>query len=289
MPCGFGRFPDVLCSHFHFSKLTERYPRLDFLDEHHILRTDSTEDSVYVCDLRYGIELTTKAEAGRGDPRYKTELATEAEAGRGRFKLALPPIHPGTTSQYIRVRRNALPMRMQDQAQHELYARDNDGGGASSPPPPFRADPRARLVVLHIFTMSNELGEQQFELRIRAQVLLEHLAAKRRDANWNAVLPWSMWGADAEIIPWCRKVDLPQSHMTTYGMRVISHPPPGRYNVLYVDSYPPVTGVRTRQRILLPDKSPQYFLYALCEDGLLCYMVMSLLRSCQTQAERRID
>ena len=235
------------------------------------------------------------AEERLGDPRYRAKLAMEADASRGRFRLALSPIHRGTSERYVEVWHNALPMRTQEQAQHKLHARDGDGGGTSSPPPrPFHADPRARLVVLYIDTKSDESGEEKFELRIRAQVLLEHLAAKRRDAGWDGVLPWSTWGADAEIIPWCQKAYPPQPHMTTYGMRVISHPPPAKYkgkkktNVLYVDSYSPVTGVRTRQCIYLRDVLSQH-LYALCEDGLLYYEVVSLLRSSQTQAERRID
>lgn len=255
------------------------FSSFDFLDEHHILYADSTEDSIYVYDLRCG-----------------TVLATKSEAGHRRFQLELPPISRATTSRYIQIRRNALPMQMQEQAQHVFQMRDDDGGGAPMPPPPFHADPHARLVVLRVVTSPVEFGEEQFELHVPARALLEHFAAKR-DAGEGAVSPWSVWRADVKVTPRRRLPYLPQARMITYGMRAVSHPPDWDDGVLCIDSYPPrragavsagseaaETGVGTRQVIPLPDESPEKtsFLSVLCEDGLLCYKVVSRpLRSCQ--------
>ncbi|KAI9437286.1 hypothetical protein H4582DRAFT_1959061 [Lactarius indigo] len=237
------------------------FSSFDFLDEHHILYGDSSEDSIYVYDLRCG-----------------TELATKAEAGHRRFQLELPPIHRATTSRYIQVRRNTLPMRMQEQEQHELHG---DGGNAPPPPPPFHADPRGRLVVLRVVTSPVDLAEEQFELHIPGRALLEHFAANK-DAARDAVLPWSTWCADTNATPVRRLPYLMQPRMITYGMRALSYPPNWDEGVLYLDSYPPRrasaggAGSRaktaTRQGIQLPDESPgeANFLSVLCEDALLC-------------------
>ena len=256
------------------SKISSRvtFSSFDFLDEHHILYGDSSEDSIYIYDLRCG-----------------TEQATRAEAGRRRFQLDLPPIHRATTSRYIQIRRNALPMQMQEQAQHEFHVGNDDGDGAPTSPLPFHADPRARLVVLRVVTSPVEFGEEQFELHVPARALLEHYAATR-DAGGDAVVPWSAWRADTWVTPARTLPYLPQARMVSYGMRAVSHPPDWDEGVLYVDSYLPrrasavgagseATVVETRQGIPLPDKShdKSNFLSALCEDGLLCYQVMSLL------------
>jgi len=266
----FPAFDVELTSPFHFSKISDvTFSSFDFLDEHHILYADSFEDSIYVYDLRCG-----------------TELSTKAEAGHRRFQLELPSIRRATTSRYIQIRRNALPMRTQEQAQHELNVGDSDGDGV--PPPPFHADPHARLVVLRIVTSPVEFGEEQFELHIPARALLEHFAAKK-DAGGDAVMPWSAWCADTDASPARRLPYIPQARMITYGMRTVSHPPDWDEGVLYLDSYPPrranavkagsgagMTGVGTRQGIPLPDESGKTFLSVLCEDALLCFKVMSL-------------
>jgi hypothetical protein len=264
-----------------FSKISiEFHSSFEFLDEHHVLYADSLEDSIYVYDLRCG-----------------TEPARKGEGGHRGFRLDLPPIHRATTSRYIQIQRNALPVRMQKQAQHELHLGNNDDGSAPTSPPPFHADPRARLIVLRIVTSPVEFGEEQFELHVPARALLEHYAANM-DAGGNAVLPWSAWRADTGLTPARKLPFLPQARMITYGMRVVSHPPDWDEGVLYVDSYPPrrasavregsgTTRVGTRQGIPLPDESPEKtnFLSVLCEDGLLCYEVMSL----PLNTERRID
>jgi hypothetical protein len=233
------------------------------------LYADSSEDSIYVYDLRCGIELT-------GSKNLK------AEAGHRRFRLDLPPIDRPTTSRYIQIRRNPLPMRVQDQA---LYG---DGGGVPTPPspPPFYGDPHERLVVLRIATSPVDFGEEQFELHVPAQALLEHFAVKR-DAG--AVVPWSVWRADTAVTPPRRLPYLPQSRMITYGMRTVSHPPDWDEDVSYLYSYTSRkagavsagSGAGTRQGIPLPDESPENLVEnanlfsILCEDGLLFYRVMS--------------
>lgn len=177
-------------------------------------------------------------------------------------------------------------MRVQEQTQHGLHEEDGCGSGAPTSQPPFYADPRARLVVLRIVTSPVDFGEEKYELHIPAQALLEHLATMR-DAGPDAVLPWSAWRPDTAATPACRLPYIPQARMITYGMRAVSHPPDWDEGVLYIDSYHPRrasaarTSLRegTRQGIPLPDKShdKSNFLSALCEDGLLCYQVMSLL------------
>ncbi|KAI9451467.1 hypothetical protein BJY52DRAFT_1297672 [Lactarius psammicola] len=245
------------------------FSSFDFLDEHHILYAVSSEDSIYVYDLRCG-----------------TDLSTKAEAGHRRFQLELPPIHRDTTSRYIQIRRNALPMRIQEEAQHGPHVGDGDGDGVPPSPPPFYADPLARLVVLRVVTSPVEFGEEQFELHVPARVLLEHFAAKK-DAGGDAVLPWSAWCADTDATPVRRLPYIPQARMITYGMRAVSHPPNWDEGVLYLDSYPSrrastvregsgagATGVvGTRQAIPLPDELPgkENFLSVLCEDALLCF------------------
>ena len=267
--CDFETSDVELTSPFHFSKLSDvTFSSFDFLDEHHILYADSSEDSIYVYDLRCGAELCTKA-----------------QAGHRRFQLDLPPINRATTSRYIQIRRNALPMRVQEQTQHELYEGDRDGSSAPTSQPPFHADPRSRLVVLRIVTSPVDFGEEQFELHVPAQALLEHFATMR-DAGADAVLPWSAWREDTVATATRRLQYLPQARMITYGMRAVSHPPDWDKGVLYVDSYHPrrASAARTRleegtrQGIPLPDKSHDKanFLSTLCEDGLLCYQVMSL-------------
>ncbi|KAH9053100.1 hypothetical protein EDB87DRAFT_291004 [Lactarius vividus] len=251
------------------------FSSFDFLDEHHILYGDSLNDSIYVYDLRCG-----------------TELATKAEAGHRRFQLELPPIHRATTSRYIQIRRNALPMRMQEQAQHELRA----GDGGNTPVPPFHADSHARLVALRVVTSPVDFAEEQFELHIPARALLEHFAANKDTAR-DLVLPWSAWCVDTNATPVRRLPYLMQPRIITYGMRALSYPPNWGEGVLYLDSYPPQrasrgrswAGTGTRQGIPLPNESPggANFLSVLCEDALLCFQVMSF--SYQTQAERQTD
>jgi hypothetical protein len=250
---------------FHFSKNVPdvAFSSFDFLDEHHILYADSSEDSIYVYDFRCG------------------ELATRAEAGHRRFQLDLPPIHRARTSRYIQIRRNALPIRGEERVQDELHGGDNDGGGTPTWAPPFHADPRARLVVLRIVTSPAGLGEEQFELHVPAQALLENFSAKR-DPGADVVLSWPAWRADTAATPARRVPYLPQARMIAYGMRTVSHPPEWDEGVLNLNSYPPrragTIGAGTRQSIPLPCKplEESKLLCALCEDGLLCYQVMSL-------------
>ena len=256
-----------LTSPLHFSKFSNaNFASFDFLDEHHILYAGTSEDSIYVYDLRCGCW---------------TDQSTKAEAGHQRFELELPPIRRATTSRYIQVRRNALPMRM---PQHELHV--GDGDGARTSPPPFHADPRARLVVLRIITSPVKTGEEQFELHVPARALLEHFAVMR-DAGGDAAVPWSAWRADTEVTPVRRLLYFPRARMIAYGMRAVSHPPHWDEGVLYVNSYPPRragavraglgAGVGTRQGIPLPDELHEMtnFLSVLCEDGLLFFKVVS--------------
>ncbi|KAF8269939.1 hypothetical protein EI94DRAFT_1723958 [Lactarius quietus] len=244
------------------------FSSFDFLDDYHILFADTSRDRIHVYDVRGG-----------------SELDSNAKGGHQHFQLDLPPIHRATTSRYIQIRRNALPMRVQDQAQHELHGGDGSGGGVLISLPPFHADPRARLVVLRIVTSPVDFGEEQFELHVPAQALLKHFATKSSDAAATPPLPWSAWRADTAATPVRSLPYLPQARMITYGMRVVSHPPDWDEGFLYIDSYPPRRtsavkvgsgdGAGTRQSIPLPDKSPAkaHFLSSLCEDGLLCYQL----------------
>lgn len=240
------------------------FSSFDFLDEHHILYADSSEDCIIVYDLRCSL------------------LATRAEEGHLRFQLNLLPIHRARTSRYIQIRRNALPIQGQERIQDEFHDGGNDGGGTRTWAPPFHIDPRARLVVLRIVTSPAGLGEEQFELHVPAQALLDHFAANR-DTGSDVVLPWSAWCASTTVTPARRVPYLPQARMIAYGMRTVSHPPDWDEGVLYLNSYPPrragTIGAGTRKGIPLPDKplEESTLLYALCEDGLLCYQLNSSL------------
>ena len=246
---------------FHLKKISDvTYTSFEFLDEHHILYADSPKDCICVFDLR-----------------RCSGLGTGAETRHQRFKLDLPPIQRARTSRYIQVRRNALPMQGPD----EFRDGENDDD-TSTCTPPFYADPRARLVLLRIVTSPAGTGEKQLELHVSAQALLEHFATSRNTGTV-VVVPWSAWRADTAVALVQTVQYLPQARMTAYGMRTVSHPPNCREGVLYLNSYPPrreragMIGARTRQGIPLPDKSPEManLLSALCEDGLLCYQVMS--------------
>ena len=230
-------------------------------------------------DLRRGIDLK-----GMQNLREKP--------GHRCFRLELPHIDRATTSRYIQIRHNMLPLCIQDQ---ELHG-DGDGAQTSPPPPPFHVDPHERLVVLRITTSPVDFGEEQFEVHVSAQALLEHFAVKREA---DAVVPWSEWRADTAMTPPRRLPDLPQSRMITYGMRTLSQPPDWDEGVLYLYSYTPRKAgavragsvVGTRQGIPLPDELPENLsekvnvFSTLCEDGLLFYQVNVLF----LYAERRID
>ena len=228
--------------------------------------TDSTEDSIYVYDLRCGIALTG-SQKSKARPEHRC------------FRLELPPIDRTTKSRYIQIRRNTLPIRIQDQELH------GDGDGAqTSPPPLFHVDPRERLVVFLITTNPVDLGEEQFELHVSAQALLEHFAEKRGPG---AVVPWSAWRTDTSVIPLRRVPYFLRSRMVTYGMRTVLQTPAWDEGVLYLYSYTPRkagavragSGPGTRHGILLPDEFPENFsenaqvFSTLCEDGLLLYQV----------------
>ena len=230
-------------------------------------------------DLRCGIDMTGIQSLGE-------------KPGHQCFRLELPPIDRATTSRYIQIRRNTLPLCIQDR---ELNS-DGDSTQTSPPPPPFHVDPRERLVVLRISTNPIDFGEEQFELHVSARALLEHFGVKR---DPGVVIPWSAWRADTAVTPPRRLPYLPQSRMITYGMRTVSQPPDWDEGVLYLYSYTPLKagGVRvgsvagTRQGIPLPDEPSENFwdkanvFSTLCEDGLLLYQVNILF----LYIERRTD
>ena len=242
------------------------FTSFEFLDKHHILYADSSEDCICVYDLR-----------------CNESQATKAEAGHRRFQLDLPPIQRARTSRYIQIRRNALPMQEQECIKNEFHDGENDDDDTPTCVPPFHADPHARLILLRIVTSPAGTGEKQLELHVPAQALLEHFAANR-DTGADVVVPWSAWRADTAVTPEQVVPYLPQARMIAYGMRAVSHPPDSHDGVLYLYSYPPrregagVIGTGTRQGIPLPDKSQDMakLLSFLCEDGLLCYQVMFL-------------
>ena len=272
----------------HFIKPTEvNFSSFDFLDEHHIVCGISTEDSIYVYDLRPRV---------LDEIDRKQQQQKEEETVRGleavRFQLALPSINRATTSRYIQVRRNALPTR---QAQPP-------GRGTSGSAPPFHADPRERLTMLRVTTSPVECGEEQHELHLPARALLDHFAVageRRRAEGGGAVVPWSAWCDSVRVTPPRRQPYRFQLRMIVYGMRALSHPPDWDEGVLHVDSYlprPPRPSRReagaaataaaaevraeggwngTRQAFRLPREAAEKenLWSVLCEDALLCCKV----------------
>lgn len=277
----------------------------DFLDEHHILYTVSSEDSIYVCDLR------------RGQRKQKQpQNEKEKEIGRLCFHLALPPIERATTSRSIELRRNALPTVTAPLPDwRSLLVESGIDPGPEPSTPPFHADPHERLVVARIATSPVEWGEEQFEIHIPARAFLEHFSSSTAAAGteetrqWDGgverkggkddgavVVPWTAWRNAVCATP-ARKLPYTiQSRMIVYGMCAVSCPPDLDEGVLHVDSYLPrarreggkkagadtraeaeqAAGASwrgTRQAIKLPMEDKPDFLAALCEDALLCYKV----------------
>lgn len=237
------------------------FSSFDFLDEHHILYSNSTQDSIYVYDLR---------QQNAEDQQQQKEQETEGDTKTVRFQLALPPIDRTRASRYIQHRRNALPTRTE--SLHYGSARVGGSSSTGDGAPPFHADPRERLIVVRIVTSPVERGEEQFELHIPARALLDHCAAAtaaprpRREGckdgddhtsgdegkGAEEMLPWSAWrDAARATLPWSAWRDavratperiVPyaiQARMVAYGMRVVSHPPDWEEGVVHVDSYLP--------------------------------------------------
>jgi hypothetical protein len=277
------------------------FSSFDFLDEHHILYAVSTEDSIYVYDLR-------RCQQQQKQPQKEKEK----EIRPLRFHLALPPINRGTTSRYIQLRRNALPTPTGPLPDWKNWL--DDGGIAPGPEPatpPFHADPHERLIVVRITTSPVEWGEEQFELHVPARVFLDHFSSsaatadtagngqknddgecKDEEEDGVVVVPWMAWCNAARATPPRKLPYTIQARMIVYGMRVLSYPPDLNEGVLHVDSYlprarrqtgadtraeaEPAAGARrygTRQAIRLPREDKLDFLTALCEDALLCYKV----------------
>jgi hypothetical protein len=240
------------------------FSSFDFLDEHHILYSVSKDDSLYVYDLRRCAEQQQQRSQKEQEPEAETEPVC--------FQLALPPINRATTTRYIQLRRNALPVTRENPSFIE---------GSTSP---FHADPRERLIVLRIVTSPVERGEEQFELHVPARVLLEHFMSAQRAGSKNTVLPWSAWCDAVRVTPPRRLPYVVHAQMIVYGMRVMSYPPDWDEGLLCVDSYFPrgkewvgtVAGAgETRQAVRLPNELPGKadFLTVMCEDALLCYKV----------------
>ncbi|KAF8502694.1 hypothetical protein F5888DRAFT_1631797 [Russula emetica] len=237
---------DLMISEVNFSSF-------DFLDEHHILYAVSTEDSIYVYDLR------------RGQQKQKQpQKEKENEIGPLRFHLALPPINRGTTSRYIQLRRNALPTATGPLPDWRSWL--DDGGIAPRPEPatpPFHTDPHERLIVVRITTSPVERGEEQFELHVPARAFLEHFSSsatiadtggtRQRDDDGECkyeeddgvvVVPWTAWCNAARATPPRKLPYTVQARMIVYGMRALSYPPDWNEGVLHIDSYLP----RARRR-----------------------------------------
>ena len=288
------------------------FSSFDFLDKHHILYSNSMQDSIYVYDLRQH----------NADGQQQKEQETEVDTKTVRFQLALPPIDRTRSSRYIQHRRNALPTRIESLHYGDARAGDSSGGGGGAPP--FHADPSERLIVVRIVTSPVERGERQFELHIPARALLDHCAAataaprprregcKDRDDHTSGdegkdaeeMLPWSAWRDAVRTTPERIVPYTIQARMVAYGMRVVSHPPDWEEGVLHVDSYLPRArrreGVNAdadadvveentrggmgkdgmRQAIRLPGdaESKAGLVSVLCEDALLCYKVSGRLR-----------
>jgi hypothetical protein len=257
------------------------FSSFDFLDEHHILYSVSKEDSLYVYDLRCRSEQQQHL-----SPK---DQETEAKTEPVRFQLSLPPINCATTTRYIQLRRNALPVTREKPSVVE---------GSSSP---FHADPRERLIVLRVVTSPVERGEEQFELHVPARVLLEHFTAAQQAGGKRTALPWSAWRDAVDLTSPRRLPYMVQAPMVAYGMRAVAHPPDWDEGLLNVDSYLPrrdrkvgaeagegdgdgaENGGGTRQTVRLPNELPGKadFLSVLCEDALFCYKVRACIRRCR--------
>ncbi len=274
-------------------KISEvQFSSYEFLDEHHILYAISKEDSICVYDL-------PRDQQQKQEPPQKEK---EKEIRLVRFQMSLPPINHGTTSRYIYLRRNALPLATGNQPLPDRRSPLSDSEGPSAPAtPPFHADPQERLIVVRISTSPVEWGQEQFELHVPARTFLHHIssstatAANKRNRQNECkdevddgvvVVPWSAWGNAVHATPPRKLPYAVQPRMNVYGMHAVSHPPDWDAGVLRVDSYLPRARRRKgrggeaeaygmRQAIKLPqeveDKTD--YLSALCEDALLLYKV----------------
>lgn len=286
------------------------FSSFDFLDEHHILCPASTEDSIYVYDLRH-------SEQQEREPQNE-------KIGFLRFQLCLPAINRATTSRYIQLRRNALPIATGPLPDWSSLRDDSGiapGAGSGPATPPFHADPHERLIVMRIATSPIDWGEEQFEIHVPARAFLDHFSAASATSvtwanrSWDdggecndednvgpPVVPWMAWRNAVRVTPPRKLPYTVPARMIVYGMRAMSYPPDWLEGVFHVDSYlprarrressgevgagtraraaeaEPVPGARgygTRQAIRLPREVEDKpgFLTALCEDALLFYKV----------------
>ncbi|KAF8461324.1 hypothetical protein DFH94DRAFT_789658, partial [Russula ochroleuca] len=135
------------------------FSSFDFLDEHHILYADSSEDSICVYDLR--------------DDQQQQQLqkGKEKDMGLLRFQLALPPINRATTSRYIQLRRNALPATRNPPRPSALPdGKNSPSDGAPAPAPaPFHADPHERHLACRFVPFHAREDEKKLEKQKRGQ------------------------------------------------------------------------------------------------------------------------
>ena len=208
----------------------------DFLDQYTIC-TVSGEDDIYVYDLRRGQRQQKKRQI---------------------FRLDLPPINRNSTSRYIQLRRNALPIATGPLPDWGSLLDDSDiAPGPANPP--FHADPHERLIVVRISTSPVESGEENFELHVPARALLDHFSSsattadtgenrqmddggvcKDEEEDWLAVsVPWTAWRDAVHATPLRKLPYVGRARMVVHGMRVVSHPPDWDEGVMHVDSYLP--------------------------------------------------
>ena len=258
----------------HFMQISENYWAFDFVDENHIILPSSMEDSIYVCNLRpRNVDEFDRKQQQQKDEEIGAELQTV------RFQLALPPIIDGMTSRQILLHHNGFPKRQAPSTSGRT------SGGAR----PFHADPRERLIMLRISTMSIGSGNEECDLHLPARALLDHFAAaaprQRGESREPVVVPWSAWCDSVCVTPPFQQLQL---QTIACGMRVLSNPPDRDEGVQYIDSYLPQSSRReagvaaevrgwngTRQAFRLPREivGKENLLSVMCEDALLCFEV----------------